>query len=98
MPLFLVIDRKLQQNKYTAKMASLARRQIIGGSAPINKSRRRRRQQIGGGDAVRPAHGSTLNPPLALSVHSLYECRLGPRCSVGFRGANRALAPYPVCL
>src|SRR6218665_1924987 len=39
--LFLVIDRKLQQNKYTAKMTSAARRQIIGGGAPINKSRRR---------------------------------------------------------
>src|SRR6218665_422793 len=32
--------RKLQQNKYTTKMASAARRQIIGGGAPINKSRR----------------------------------------------------------
>src|SRR6218665_2613251 len=41
--------RKLQNNKYTAKMASAARRQIIGGSAPINKSRRRWRPQIGGG-------------------------------------------------
>src|SRR6218665_212246 len=36
--------RKLQQNKYIAKIASAARRQIIGcscGGAPINKSRRR---------------------------------------------------------
>src|SRR6218665_3490702 len=33
-------QRKLQQNKYTTKMASAARRQIIGGGAPINKSRR----------------------------------------------------------
>src|SRR6218665_3357257 len=35
--------RKLQQNKYTATMASAARRQIIGGGTPINKSRQRRR-------------------------------------------------------
>jgi len=40
--------RKLQQNNYTATMASAARRQIIGGGAPINKSRRRLRPQIGG--------------------------------------------------
>ena len=35
---FLVIDQKLQQNKYTTKMASA-----------VTKSRRRRRQQILGG-------------------------------------------------
>src|SRR6218665_2309730 len=35
--------RKLQQNKYTATMASLARQQIIGGGAPINQNRQRRR-------------------------------------------------------
>jgi len=47
-----IINRKLQQNKYTAKMASAARRQIIGDGAPINKSRRRqRRPQIVGGAA-----------------------------------------------
>jgi len=47
--LFLVIDnRNLQQNKYTAKMASAARRQIIGGDAPINKSWRRHPQIVGG--------------------------------------------------
>jgi len=40
-------------------MASAARRQIIGGGAPINKSRRWRPQIVGGG-AV-PAHGSTHN-------------------------------------
>src|SRR6218665_1003417 len=40
---FLVIDRKLQQNKYTAKMASAARRQIIGGAAI------RRSTKVGGG-------------------------------------------------
>jgi len=35
---FVIYNRKLQQNKYTAKMASAARRQIIGGGgAPINK-------------------------------------------------------------
>jgi len=46
--LFLVINRKLQQNKYTAKMASAAHRQIIGGGggAPINKSRRRRHRAL----------------------------------------------------
>jgi len=33
--------RKLQQNKYTAITALAARPQIIGGGAPINKSRRR---------------------------------------------------------
>ena len=38
-------------------MASAALRQIIGGGAPINKSRRRRPQIIDGG-AARPAHGS----------------------------------------
>jgi len=36
----------LQQNKYTAKMASAARWQIIGGSAPINKCQPLRRPQI----------------------------------------------------
>src|SRR6218665_553653 len=51
--------RKLQQSKYTAKMASAARRQIIGsGGAPINKSWRRRQQIVGGGGAARPVHGS----------------------------------------
>jgi len=35
--------RKLQQNNYAATMASAARRQIIGGGAPINKSVRGRR-------------------------------------------------------
>src|SRR6218665_3928564 len=41
---FLVIEnRKLQQNKYTEKMASAARRQIIGGGASIKK--------VGGGCA-----------------------------------------------
>jgi len=38
---------KLPNNKYTAKMASAARRQIIGGGdAPINKIRRRWCPQI----------------------------------------------------
>ena len=37
-------------------MVSAARRQIIGGGAPINKSRGRRPQIVGG--AARPAHGS----------------------------------------
>ena len=32
-------------------MVSAARRQIIGGCAPINKSRRRRPQIVGGGAA-----------------------------------------------
>jgi len=32
-------------------MASAAHRQIIGGGAPINKSRRRRPQIVGGGAA-----------------------------------------------
>jgi len=34
---FLFSHRKLQQNKYTATMASATRRQIIGDGAPINK-------------------------------------------------------------
>jgi len=55
--LSLVIDRKLPQNKYTPTKPSAERQQIIGGGAPINKSRRR--PQIGGGGAVRPAHGSS---------------------------------------
>ena len=38
--LFLVVDQKLATKMYTAKMPSAARRQIIGGGAPINKSRR----------------------------------------------------------
>jgi len=43
----------LQQNKYTATMASAARRQIIGGGgAQINKSRRRLPQIAGGGTAL----------------------------------------------
>src|SRR6218665_1070399 len=45
----LVIDRKLGQNKYTPKMASAARREIIGGGGPINKSRRRQQIVSGGG-------------------------------------------------
>ena len=43
--------QKLQQNKYTATMTSTARRQIIGGGVPINKSRRRQSPQIVGGAA-----------------------------------------------
>jgi len=41
-------------------MALAVRRQIIGdgGGASINKSRRRRPRIVGGGTAVRPAHGS----------------------------------------
>ena len=39
-------------------MESAARRQIIGGGAPVNKSWRRRPQIVGG--AARPAHGSSL--------------------------------------
>ena len=46
----LVIDLKLQENKYIAKRESAARQQIIGGGAPINKSRRRQ-QIVGGGTA-----------------------------------------------
>jgi len=47
--------RKLQQNSYTATMASAARRQIImgGGAAPINKIRRRRPQIIVSGGGAR---------------------------------------------
>jgi len=46
----------LQENKYTATIASAARRQIIGGGgAPINKSRWRRRPQIVGGGGARTA-------------------------------------------
>jgi len=52
-------QRKLQKNNYAAMMASAVRRKIIGGSAAINKSRRRWRPQIVGGHAARPAHGST---------------------------------------
>jgi len=47
----LFSHRKLQQNKYTATMTSTARRQIIGGGVPINKSRRRQSPQIVGGAA-----------------------------------------------
>src|SRR6218665_1523311 len=43
--------RKLRQNNYAATMASAARRQIISGGAPINKSRRRHPQIVGGGAA-----------------------------------------------
>jgi len=45
----------LQQNKYSAKMTSEARRQIIGdgGGAPMNKGRQRRRLQIVGGGGAR---------------------------------------------
>jgi len=38
-------------------MASVTRRQIIGGGAQINKSLQRRPQIVGGGAAL-PAHGS----------------------------------------
>src|SRR6218665_502716 len=39
---YLVIDRKLPENKYTGKLSSAVRRQIIsGGGAPMNKKRRR---------------------------------------------------------
>src|SRR6218665_2605014 len=34
---------KIPKNNYAATMVSAARRQIIGGGAPINKSRRQRR-------------------------------------------------------
>jgi len=46
----------LQQNKlaYTVKMALAARRQIIGGGGPVNKSRRRR--TVHTLSAARPAH------------------------------------------
>ena len=47
--------QKLQQNKCTVTMASAARRQIISGGAPVNKSRRRCPQIVGG--ATRPAQG-----------------------------------------
>jgi len=41
-------------------VASAARRQINGGGAPINKSRRLPRPQIdGGGGAARPVQGSS---------------------------------------
>src|SRR6218665_650475 len=50
---------KIPINKYAATMVSAARRQIIGGGAPINKSRRRGPQIVGGGGAARPAHGSS---------------------------------------
>src|SRR6218665_1723804 len=54
---------------YAATMVSVARRQIIGGGAPINKNRRRRRPQIVGGGAARPAHGSkSSNSMLSLSA------------------------------
>jgi len=51
--------RKLQENEYTAKMATAARRQITGGGggALINKSRLWSPQIVGGG-AARPAHSS----------------------------------------
>src|SRR6218665_503509 len=51
---------KIPKNNYAATMVSAARRQIIGGggSAPINKSRRRRPQIVGGG-AGAPAPGSS---------------------------------------
>src|SRR6218665_275945 len=38
---------KIPINNYAATMVSVARRQIIGGGAPINKSRRRRRGAAG---------------------------------------------------
>src|SRR6218665_3707910 len=44
---------KIPKKNYPATMVSAARRQIIGGGAPINKSRWRRRPQIvGGGGAA----------------------------------------------
>ena len=51
----------MQQNKYTAKMASAARRQVISGGAPVNKSRQRPQRIVGGGGAPRPAQGFTLH-------------------------------------
>ena len=42
-------------------MVLATRRQIIGGGAPINKSRRRSPQIVGG--AARPAHGSNFGVP-----------------------------------
>jgi len=38
-PMTFLCQRKLQQNKNTAKIASAARRQISGDGAPINKRR-----------------------------------------------------------
>ena len=47
-------------------MVSAARRQIIGGGAPINKSRRRQRPQIVGGALI--SSGCLRQPALLVSV------------------------------
>jgi len=59
---FLVMDWKLEQNKYTEQW-----HRIIGG-APMNKSRRR--PQIVGCGAALPAHGSSraYSPPMLEGV------------------------------
>jgi len=78
MTLFLVIDRKLQQNKYTSKMASATRRQLIGGGGvPINKIRRRRQQIIGGSGA---AQGSILESKTPASLINGINFRHGRLC------------------
>ena len=65
---FLVVERKFQENKYTLKMASAARRQIIGGGgAPINK-----RTKVGGGanklSAAAARSGRSTALPVCLYV------------------------------
>src|SRR6218665_3916201 len=62
--------RKLQQNKYIATMALVARRQIIGGRAVIKKIQRRRPQIVGGVGAARPAHGSNSRSHYLLSIQN----------------------------
>src|SRR6218665_1687257 len=54
-----LVNRKLQENNYAATISSAARRQIIGGGAPINKSRRGGAHKL---SAARPAPGSSTHP------------------------------------
>src|SRR6218665_2700772 len=61
------------KNNYAATMALAARRQIIGGGAPINKSWRRRPQIVGGGGA---AHRSSWNVICPGSVFAVYVIRV----------------------
>src|SRR6218665_3921412 len=65
---------KIPKNNYAATMVSAVRRQIIGGGAPINKSRRPGRpQNVGGGGAARRGRRT------ALTQMRLIEINEGPR-------------------
>src|SRR6218665_3405670 len=79
---------KIPQNNYAATMVSAARRQIIGGGAPINKNRRP--QNVGGGAGgarlyfhlrrLRAIRKSVSTSVFAVIVHA-FVCSRIDRCN-----------------